>query len=206
MTSFLTHLLYTERLDDVWRQEVLQIDSYSSALADVWALVLTFFNALTGGRPWNLASEACSHYKFFVRLKHENYLAHQFPLSRDFHALFKDALVENPDQRLTLRGVRKRLEGPFVFYPTRIRSGAREVARLCDESASHWQYLQECASRKRSEDDAADAALAALIQDVLRGFEASRPEPLYDESVFLFPQCPPRLTCPQCLLLGVLCA
>jgi serine/threonine protein kinase len=152
----------------------MQSDMYSCALADVWALVVTFFNVLTGARPWNLASEVCPHYKYFVAFKHENYLSHDYPVSQDFQSLFKDALVENPDQRLTLRGVRRRLEAGIKLYPTRIRSGARNHAQLCEESAENWRHLQERASIHQQGKRESDDELNNLINGILsRGLIAA---------------------------------
>jgi serine/threonine protein kinase len=113
---------------------------YSCAATDVWALMITLFNLLTGHSPWDRANEYCDDYMAFLGFPDQHVLERSFPVSRDFERVFTDYTEHTPAHRQGLDHLCDHL-GTMTMFPTWVRPGVGPVAkRLDDLSMAHYDH------------------------------------------------------------------
>jgi hypothetical protein len=119
------------------------MELYSSVHGDVWSLIITMFNLLTGARPWDFALDSCPQYQYFMGHKHSQYMFEQYPLSDDFHRIFVEGTNQHPDHRLNLHSLRQRLSTDLTLFPMWVQPGAQDYANACEAAAAAWSHYEQ---------------------------------------------------------------
>jgi hypothetical protein len=150
--------------------------SFSCVSADLWALSLTLFIILTGHRPWNLATDGDEVFMSFMAHPNRRVLDTTVPLSPDFHALFKQCMMYEPELRLSLRDMSEALEDIDLF-PTddEIMPSARDGAGNLYAIAAKWSGFRRELGILREEN--LHLRKDALFAAMARGAAALDPSP-----------------------------